>query len=314
MSEAVHLSLRAPPRMVHVPYQITPKDVFIVPTTPETALRPRGLAEQAIAAALDADWPAAGDLNRKILEGAPDDVEARNRLGRALLELGKQEDAKAAYAEVLKLEPNNPVALRNSARIALLLEHRTKANTTKSKTQPRLFIEDMGKTGILRLINPAPPHVVAKYSPGAEAELREQEGLLAVHARDGELLGFLEPKVGRRLLDLLRTGNRYVTAVVSNDQQNPRVAVREVFQSAENAYRISFPGHHRPAETKERAYIKGTFFRFGEEEDAEETAALDEGEEAAQAVAIAEDAETPEEPLARAEEDEDGDDEEEDES
>ena len=50
----------------------------------------------------------------------------------------------------------------------------------------------MGKTGILRLINPAPTHVLAKYSPGAECELREQEGLLAVHARDGEddLSGF----------------------------------------------------------------------------------------------------------------------------
>jgi len=167
----------------------------------------------------------------------------------------------------LKAEPNNPIALRNVARLGTLLEHKTKTNPTKSKTQPRLFIEDMGKTGILRLINPAPAHVVAKYSPGAEAELRERDGLIAVHARDGELLGFLEPKVGRRLLDLINTGNEYVVAVVSNDQQNPRVAIRETLQSPQNAQRISFPGHHRPAETKERAYIKGNFFRFGGEEE-----------------------------------------------
>ena len=156
-----------------------------------------------------------------------------------------------------------------SIRLGTLLEHKTKTNATKSKTQPRLFIEDMGKTGILRLINPAPAHVVAKYSPGAEAELRERDGLIAVHARDGELLGFLEPKVGRRLLDLINTGNEYVVAVVSNDQQNPRVAIRETLQSPENAQRISFPGHHRPAETKERAYIKGNFFRFGAEDEEE---------------------------------------------
>jgi tetratricopeptide (TPR) repeat protein len=237
-----------------------------------TGIRTRAFGDQAVQAALEADWTRAVELNTKILEANADDLEARNRLGRALLETGKLDEAKAAYTEVIKAEPNNPIALRNVARLGTLLEHKTKINVTKSKTQPRLFIEDMGKTGILRLINPAPPHVVAKYSPGAEAELRERDGLIAVHARDGELLGFLEPKVGRRLLDLLRTGNEYVVAVVSNDQQNPRVAIRETLQSPENAQRISFPGHHRPAETKERAYIKGNFFRFGgeEDEDAEE--------------------------------------------
>jgi len=235
----------------------------------EPGIRTRAFADKAVQAALEADWPVAVELNAKILEANAEDLEARNRLGRALLETGKLDEAKAAYPDVLKAEPNNPIALRNVARLGLLIEHKTKTNPTKSKTQPRLFIEDMGKTGILRLINPAPAHVVAKYSPGAEAELRERDGLIAVHARDGELLGFLEPKVGRRLLDLINTGNQYVVAVVSNDQQNPRVAIRETLQSPENAQRISFPGHHRPAETKERAYIKGNFFRFGGEEDEE---------------------------------------------
>jgi len=240
-----------------------------VATMTEASVRTRAYAELAVQAALEADWSRAIEMNSKTVEAAPDDVEARNRLGRAYLELGKLDLAKAAYTEVLKTEPNNPIALRNVARIATLAEHKSKVSVTKSKTQPRLFIEDMGKTGILRLMNPAPPHVVAKYSPGAEAELREQEGLVAVHARDGELLGFLEPKVGRRLLDLIKTGNEYVVAVVSNDQQNPRIAIRETFQSQENAQRISFPGHHRPVETKERAYIKGNFFRFGAEDEPE---------------------------------------------
>ena len=160
-------------------------------------------------------------------------------------------------------------------------------------------------------MNPAdsPPHVVAKYSPGAEAELRERDGLIAVHARDGELLGFLEPKVGRRLLDLINTGNEYVVAVVSNDQQNPRVAIRETLQSPENAQRISFPGHHRPAETKERAYIKGNFFRFGGEEEEES----EEGEETEDKPTPADDENEPavaEEPLA-VETDDDDDDEDE---
>ncbi len=233
----------------------------------DTGLRVRALADQAVAAALEPDWTRASDLNAKILEASPDNVEARNRMGRALLELGRLEEAKASFAEVLKAEPYNSIAIRGSQRISQLLEHKTKPNVTTSRTQPRLFIEDMGKTGILRLINPAPPHILARYSPGAECHLKEQEGLMAVHARDGELLGFLEPKVGRRLIDLIRTGNQYVAAIVSNDQLNARVAIREVLQSVENSSRISFPGHHRPAETKERAYIKGNFFRFGRDGD-----------------------------------------------
>ena len=242
-------------------------------------VRARILSNHAVHAALDADWAKAIDLNQKVLALAPDDLDARNRHGRALLETGKLDEAKAAFAEVLKQEPNNSIAIRNAARVAKLQEHKLKPNMTKSKTQPRLFIEDMGKTGILQLINPAPSHIVARYSPGAEAELRERAGLLAVHARDGELLGFLNPKVGRRLIDLLRTGNQYVVAIVSNDQVNPRIAIRETYQSAENANRVSFPGHHRTSDTKERAYIKGTFFRAGrgdEDDDAEPTDAIDE--------------------------------------
>jgi tetratricopeptide (TPR) repeat protein len=278
-------------------------------TVQTTGIRTRAFADQAVQAALEADWARAVELNTKILEANADDLEARNRLGRALLETGKLDEAKAAYAEVLKAEPNNPIALRNVARLGTLLEHKTKINVTKSKTQPRLFIEDMGKTGILRLINPAPPHVVAKYSPGAEAELRERDGLIAVHARDGELLGFLEPKVGRRLLDLLNTGNEYVVAVVSNDQQNPRVAIRETLQSPENAQRISFPGHHRPAETKERAYIKGNFFRFGgeEDEDAEEGSESDETEPTATSADEESGPAVQEEPLAVEADDDDED-------
>jgi len=277
----------------------------------DAGLRIRAFADQAVAAALDADWPRAVDLNAKIIEGAPDDVEARNRIGRAFIELGRLEEAKASFAEVLKAEPYNSIAIRGTQRVDQLLEHKAKPVITQSKTQPRLFIEDMGKTGILRLINPAPAYILARYSAGAECQLREQEGLLAVHARDGELLGFLEPKVGRRLIDLIRTGNQYIAAIASNDQANARVAIREVLSSAENASRISFPGHHRPAETKERAYIKGNFFRFGR--DADEDA--EEGEEAEEAEAptgeeVLEEAESNEEPLVVEADDDDSEDEE----
>src|SRR3982074_1999658 len=81
----------------------------------EPGVRTRAFADQAVQAALEADWARAVDLNSRTLEANPEDLEARNRLGRALLETGKLEEAKAAYAEVLEAEPNNPTPPPNRA-------------------------------------------------------------------------------------------------------------------------------------------------------------------------------------------------------
>ena len=42
--------------------------------TSDTGLRVRALADQAVSAALEADWTRASDLNSKIIEAAPDDI------------------------------------------------------------------------------------------------------------------------------------------------------------------------------------------------------------------------------------------------
>ncbi len=236
-------------------------------TTDEIRLRARMLHDQSIQAALDADWPRAAELNKLFLEASPDDIEARSRLGRALVELGRIDDARAAYEEVLRDEPNNLVANRTLQRLKALAEVNRKPVQTKSKTYMRNFIEDMGKTGIVRLINTPSVAILARYSPGSEVQLHSAGELVAVHGADRELLGFLEPKVGRRLLSFLRAGNQYTAALVSTDPQNAKVTIRETYQHPSLAGKVPFPGSHRPAET--RPYIRGTFFRQGggEEED-----------------------------------------------
>ena len=51
-----------------------------MPQITDAGLRARALADQATAAALEADWPRAAELNQKLVEASPEDVEARNRL------------------------------------------------------------------------------------------------------------------------------------------------------------------------------------------------------------------------------------------
>ena len=49
-------------------------------------------AEQAIQLALQGQWSEAAQLNRQIIESFPTDVDAYNRLGKALTELGRYGD------------------------------------------------------------------------------------------------------------------------------------------------------------------------------------------------------------------------------
>ena len=92
--------------------------------------------------------------------------------------------------------------------------------------------------------------------------------------------------------------------------EEPRVQWNPRHGWQKNSSRISFPGHHRAAETKERAYIKGNFFRFGTEADEEDEA---EEEEVQTGEEVLEEAESNEEPLVVADEEDDDSDDDEDE-
>ena len=87
------------------------------PTTGEEAARlKRQGSEQAIALALESKWEEAANLNRTILAAHPSDVEAWNRLGKSLLELGRFREAHEAYGHSVQLDPVNTIAKRNIVR------------------------------------------------------------------------------------------------------------------------------------------------------------------------------------------------------
>jgi tetratricopeptide (TPR) repeat protein len=71
------------------------------------------LSKKAIDAALKANWQEAVDINTHILEVNPDNIEAKIRLGRALIQTRRFDKAQKLFREVLKIDPINPVARRN---------------------------------------------------------------------------------------------------------------------------------------------------------------------------------------------------------
>src|SRR5215203_4235579 len=123
------------------------------PTTGEEAARlKRQGSEQAIQLALESKWEEAANLNRTIIAAHPSDVEAWNRLGKSLLELGRFREARDAYGNSVGLDPVNTIAKRNLDRLSTLVDSGEPDDIqrpgTSAKASQDLFIEEIGKTGV----------------------------------------------------------------------------------------------------------------------------------------------------------------------
>jgi tetratricopeptide (TPR) repeat protein len=177
------------------------------------------LSKESIDLALQGRWEEAEAINRDIIEKFPSDVEAYNRLGRALTELGDFDGAKEAYLKTLELAPKNAIAKKNLARLTSLSESMATLGsnhqkTSASKVQARrvaldLFITEIGKAGVVNLHNVASVDVLAKMGFGDQVHLEVRRQHLIVTNEDGEYLGEIEPRQGLRLIKLMRGGNRY---------------------------------------------------------------------------------------------------------
>ncbi|CAN5761957.1 hypothetical protein BH24CHL5_BH24CHL5_04200 [soil metagenome] len=236
----------------------------------------RQLTEQAIAAATDADWETAADLNRRILElGA--DSEAENRLAKAHWEKGELAQAREHYQAALALDPTNRIAERNISRLRMLLAEagkKTVAAQKGSKAPVSIFVEETGKTGFAHLIDLADPKQLAQVNPGDAVELAPDGPRLSAKS-NGKLIGYVEPRVAARLLKLIAEGNKYTAGVTSLGEHDVRIIIRETYQDPANYGKVSFPTAAKVSDM--RPYTKGTLIR--EEMELEDELDLDEDDD-----------------------------------
>ena len=237
-----------------------------------TTRQRRQLGEAAIAHATRGEWEAAVEANRQLLELGPD-IDAYNRLGKALAELGRHAEALEAYEQALERDATNRIAQRNVERLRLLSEAQKSATNGKGrpeKAPATVFIEEMGKTGRARLINLAEPRVLAPLSPGDAVQLAvEGEELIA---RVGSAtIGTVEPRIAARLLKLMASGNRYEAAITTIHEagNDLTIIIREVFTHPTNFGKVSFPTLTAGGPGV-RPYMKGTALRYDDDEEQEE--------------------------------------------
>ncbi|GBD15253.1 hypothetical protein HRbin26_00139 [bacterium HR26] len=247
----------------------------------------RRLTAAAKQLALEGRWAEAAEVNRRILELAPRDVAAHNRLGRALAELGQVAEAKEIYERALELDPNNQIAQRNVHRLEWLSGQSTEAGAVPGATavRPRadVFVEEVGKTYVTDLVRPAAPVVLARLFPGQELVLRVEDGAVHVYDLSGVRLGQLERWLSVRLIDLIGLGNQYRAYVISLTGDTLRVILREVYRHPDQLERPSFPRQAKIAAP--RPYLREAEW-LGREEEVEEL--LEEEEEEVEAETLAE--------------------------
>ncbi|MCL2475265.1 MAG: tetratricopeptide repeat protein, partial [Chloroflexi bacterium] len=178
--------------------------------------RRKDSAKIAISLALKGKWQEAINLNLQMIEHYPQDADAYNRLGKAYMKTGQYFLAKEAYEKALSTDKYNIIAEKNLKRLSIMSQEDMQivsVDESGEGLKPQVFIEEIGKSGVVALINPAPALVLVKIEAGDEVTLSAQDNNLIVENKRGEYLGTVSPVHGRRLLRLLSGGNRYSSTV-----------------------------------------------------------------------------------------------------
>ncbi len=232
---------------------------------------------EAIELALASRWDEAVTLNHFVIEKFGPDEDTCNRLGKAYTELSKIPDALKAYEGTLKLNPLNPIALKNRAKLKALSEEKAAVPAAQGKVDPNLFVEEMGKTVVTPIQVPANGGSTVKVVPGDQVRLVPATDALNVETARGVLLGQVEPALGRRLIKFIQGGNRYKGAVAGLSGSSIKIIIREDYQDPKFVGKPSFPlKRHR--DTEFRPYAKDSLLAHDVD------TATDEEEELAQAV------------------------------
>lgn len=218
--------------------------------------------EQAIQLALQNRWDEAAALNRSIISLFPSDIDAYNRLGKALMEMGEHEEARGAYMKALALDPGNAIARKNLMRLDAIKARRGRCEAARN-LNPSLFIAESGKTGIV-MLNDVAAERRAHLTAGDSVNLKPHGSTILVETLDGEPLGEIEPRLGLRLSRLMEAGNRYVAAVAGLSDGEVRVIIREIYQHPSQQGKPSFPA--LAGETF-RPYVKERLLRHDVEEE-----------------------------------------------
>jgi tetratricopeptide (TPR) repeat protein len=196
------------------------------------------LSQQAIAAAIKGQWQNAVAINSEILNKSPKNTEALNRLGKSYMELGLIVKSIKTFQICLNISPNNPIALKNLQRLQSLEAFNQKTVKHMPST-PHDFIED-SKTVTTNLINLTSADHNLKVSPGHKCDIEITNNTVTVLDSDKVQIGQIEPRLGSRIIRLIKCGNEFISTVKSSASNKITIIIRESFTPSPNKSISSF--------------------------------------------------------------------------
>lgn len=206
------------------------------------------LKDLAIKYALESNWKLAAQTNESILDQNSDDIESLNRLGFALIKLGKYKKAKETYKKVLIVDKTNPIATKNLKKLEMMSKQ--KVGDAPDNYQPGInlqdmFIEEAGKTRTVELKNLADKKNLSMLQPGDKVNLVIKRSKIFIQTNNKQYIGMLPDSVGSRLIKFMKGGNEYSAFVKASDEKNVTVFLKETkkmkkFQNQPSFASISF--------------------------------------------------------------------------
>ncbi len=241
----------------------------------------KDLDREAVSLAMKGEWERAAEVNRAILELFADDVEALNRLTKALIELGSYEEAGSVVERVCLVAPYNNIARKNRARLdkvrgnsAAITRHARKAAGA-----PQLFIGESGKSATTTLRHTPRRLSPALVSPGDPVQLLIEHHGISVYTDDGEYLGQVDPRLGHRLSRLIEGGNTYAAAIIGVSEGGISIMMHETSRHRSLQNVASFQTRAAPLPAQLRSDREdGLVDRVMSDDDDDEEGVIDEDE------------------------------------
>ena len=185
------------------------------------------LEQQAISAAMKGAWDLAIEINQKILKLDPENITALNRLAKAFWEKSDLDKAKQTFKKVLALDPYNVIANKNLQRLADQKKAKVKTPGPANHSQRVSFLEEPGRTKVVKLIHLAATEILSQANNGDEVFLSPKERSISVTNDRKVYLGRVPDDLSHRLLALIKGGNEYQVFVKAADRQNLEVFIQE---------------------------------------------------------------------------------------
>lgn len=179
----------------------------------------------AIAAALESNWKKATEINKSILKENPKNVDALNRLGFAYLSQGEARKAKNAFDKVLKIDPFNPIAIKNIKKIK---SKSIKNNNGIIAISPKVFLEEPGITKAVSLINLASKSIIISLLCGQPIQFVIKKNKIEVRTQNNIYIGVLPDDLSFKIKKLINQGNVYEVYIKSVDDLQVTILIREI--------------------------------------------------------------------------------------